>query len=372
MRISMLSTFYPFRGGIAQFGAKLHRNLEQNGHEVKSYTFTTQYPSILFPGKTQFVEQGDSADAIETDRVLSSVNPLSFVKTAKKIKSDNPDLFISQYWMTFFAASFGFVHKRLKKHTKSIAILHNVIPHEKKFYDAAANRYFLKHIDGFVVMSDVVENDLLSLKPNAKYIRIDHPIYDHFGGVIKRSDALDSLGLDQTKKYLLFFGFVRKYKGLDILLESLALLDEDIHVIVAGEVYGNFESYQQIINRYQLADRVHLFTEYISDAEVAKYFCASDVCILPYRSATQSGITAIAHHFEIPLIATNVGGLKSTIRNTGLIAEEVNPNSIVEQVDLFFNESKATVLKKNIQELKNENSWENFTRRILEFSMTLN
>lgn len=368
----MLSTFYPFRGGIAQFGAKLHRSLEQDGHDVRSYTFTTQYPSILFPGKTQFVEKHDSADAISTERVLSSINPLSFVRTANKIKKDDPDLFISQYWMTFFAASFGFVHRRLRKHTKSIAILHNVLPHEKRFFDSSANKYFLKHIDGFVVMSDVVENDLLSLKPNANYIRIDHPVYDHFGEGIGRNEALEKLNLDPSKKYLLFFGFIRKYKGLDVLLESLTHLEDDIHLIIAGEVYGSFDTYQKQINEYNISNRVHLFNEYISDEKVATYFCSSDICVLPYRSATQSGITAIAHHFELPIVATDVGGLKNTIGNTGLIANQINAKSISDQIHIFFNDSKKEELKSNIREFKNKNSWKNFAERIVEFGKTLN
>lgn len=371
MKIALLSTFYPYRGGIAQFSAKLYRALEE-GNDVKAYTFKRQYPSILFPGKTQFVEEGDNADKIEAIRILDSTNPLSFAKTAREINSYHPDVLISQYWMTFFGPAIGSVHKKVKG-AKRVSIIHNMIPHEKRFFDKPANKHFLKYNDGFIVLSKAVRDDLLSLKPDAKYLLIDHPVYDQFGAKIGRNKAIDQLGLDPEKKYLLFFGFIRDYKGLDLLLEALKELDPDYHVIIAGEVYGSFEKYQLIIERNNISDRVHVFSDYIPDDEVTVYFSASDVCVLPYKGATQSGITAVSHHFDVPIIATDVGGLKETIAHekTGLIVDSPDALLIANAVNSYFNDQMAEKFSENIRVEKAVRSWPNFARKVLEFVKTL-
>ena len=372
MRIALLSTFYPYRGGIAQFGAMLYRALETS-HDVKAYTFKRQYPEFLFPGSSQYVTDQDNADPIEAERVLDSVNPFTVSTTAKKMKSFKPDVMISQYWMPFFGPTFGGVQKRLRPDVKCISILHNVIPHEKKFYDRSANRYFLKQNDGFVVLSDAVLKDLLSIKPEAKYLRIDHPIYNQFGMKIAREEALKRLELDSSKKYLLFFGFVRDYKGLDLLLEAMSDLEDDVHLIVAGEVYGSFTKYQNIIDSNGLKERVHLFQQYISDDEVTEYFSASDVCMLPYKSATQSGITAISHHFDLPIIATDVGGLKENTKHgeTGLIVEKPHPHLIANAIKHYYHEDMKERFVTNIQSYKAKNTWEIFAEKIVDFVETL-
>ena len=372
MRIALFSAFYPYRGGIAQFSAMLYRALAEE-HDVSAFTFKRQYPGFLFPGSSQYVTEDDNADAIDADRVLDSVNPLSFRSAAKRINKTKPELYIGQYWMTFFGPAMSGMQKRISKEAKRINILHNVIPHEKRFFDKKANRMFLKQNDGFVVLSDVVLKDLLSLKPDAKYLRIDHPIYNHFGAKIERAEALKSLGLNADHKYLLFFGFIRDYKGLDLLLDALNGLPLEYHVIVAGEVYGSFDKYVSQIEAHNLKERVHLFTEYISDAEVTRYFSASDVCMLPYKSATQSGITAISHHFDLPIIATDVGGLKENTRDgeTGLIVSKPDPNLISTSVLKYFDENLKDEFSQNIALKKAENSWDNFAKRIVEFSESL-
>lgn len=372
MKIAMLSTFYPFRGGIAQFNGLVFRELEKE-HEVKAFNFKRQYPNFLFPGETQYVTAEDKADAIPTVDCLDSVNPLSYLSTAKKIKKFNPDILITRYWMTFFAPSLGAVTKRMPKHTKRISILDNVIPHEKRFFDAPANRFFLKHNDGFVVMSDTVLADLLSIRPEAKYLRINHPVYDQFGERMTREDALKELNLDSSRNYLLFFGFIRDYKGLDLLIEALTYLDESYHLIVAGEVYGSFEKYEKQINQFQLKERIHLFNHYISDDKVSAFFSASDVCVLPYKGATQSGITAISHHFELPIIATDVGGLKETTHHgkTGLIVEKPDSKLIAASISTYYEENYNVSFSQNIAEEKLENSWENFAKKLIEFAQTI-
>ncbi|MFN5633606.1 MAG: glycosyltransferase, partial [Flavobacteriia bacterium] len=336
MRIRFLSTFFPFRGGIAQFNALMYREMEKN-HDVKAFTFKRQYPNILFPGQTQYVTENDVADQIPSQAVLDTINPFTYIKTARALKRSNPELVITKYWMTFFAPSLGFVLGRLKNKAIRISVLDNVIPHERRFFDNAFNRYFLKRNDGFIVMSDKVLADLLHYKPDAKYVRMDHPVYDQFGARLEQLEALKSLGIEHNPdhKYVLFFGIIRKYKGLDLLIEAMSKLGEDYHLLIAGEVYGSFDEYQKIIDQHNLTNRIHLFNRYIPDDKVGFYFSASDVCVLPYRSATQSGIISISKHFEIPVIATDVGGLKESISHgkTGLMVDRAEPQLIAESIE---------------------------------------
>jgi len=374
MKIVFLSTFYPFRGGIAQFSAHLYREASKN-HDVEAVTFTRQYPKLLFPGKTQLVSKNDSADKIPAKRWLDSINPFTYISTARKIRNLNPDLIISRYWMTFFAPSFGWILGKQANITIRLAILDNVIPHERRFFDDAFNRFFLKRNDGFVVMSKQVQNDLLYYYPKAKHILIPHPIYNHFGEKITKIEALQKLGISDciNKKVLLFFGIIRDYKGLDILLNTLSLLDETYFLIVAGEVYGSFDKYQTIIKEKKLDKKVKLYNRYIDDSEVTNFFSAADVCVLPYRSATQSGITNISYHFEVPVISTNVGGLAETISHgrTGLIAEEVNEKSLLTQIKNFYEIYNLNEFTQNINRHNKENSWENFVSKMLDFANQL-
>lgn len=374
MKIVFLSTFYPFRGGIAQFSAHLYREAEKK-HDVEAVTFTRQYPKLLFPGKTQLVSADDTADKIPAKRWLDSINPFTYISTARKIKNLQPDLIISRYWMSFFAPSFGWILGKQDKKTIRLAILDNVIPHERRFFDDAFNRFFLSRNDGFIVMSEQVQKDLLFYLPKAKHLLIPHPIYNHFGSKISKSEALKKLSISECidKKVLLFFGIIRDYKGLDILLYTLQLLDDSYILIVAGEVYGSFEKYENIIKEKKLEKKVKLYNRYIDDAEVTNYFSAADVCVLPYRSATQSGITNISYHFEVPVISTNVGGLAETISHgrTGLIAEEVNEKALLKQIKNFYEVYNPKEFAQNIQHYNKENSWENFVSKMLDFSTQL-
>jgi len=371
MKIALLSAFYPYRGGIAQFSAMLYRALEDE-HDVKAFTFSRQYPNFLFPGTSQFVTSDDVADDIPAVRILDTMNPLSYGKTARKINEGSPDIFISQYWMTFFGPATGGVHKRVKG-AKQISILHNVIPHEKRFFDTWANKKFLKHCDGFVVLSDAVLKDLQQLVPNAKYLRVDHPVYNQFGTLKDRSDAIGQLGLSSEKKYILFFGFIRDYKGLDLLIEAMRSVPAEYELVIAGEAYGSFDKYTTQIEEGGVSGRVHIFNTYISDDEVTNYFSAADVCVLPYKGATQSGITAIAHHFNVPIIATDVGGLKENTKHerTGLIVNRPNATEISEAINRYFLENLKEDFSANIIQEKSENTWENFADKIVDFSKTL-
>jgi len=368
MRIAYLSTFYPFRGGIAQFNANLYKAFETN-HEIKAFTFSRQYPDLLFPGKTQYVSKDDIAEIIEADEILDTINPISYLKTAKAIQQFNPDILVMKYWMTFFAPSLGTVAKMMPKSCKVITILDNVIPHERRFFDHIFNRYFIAQNFAFVAMSQKVKNDLLFYNPNAKHIVKDHPLYDHFGKKLDKQQACAQLGIPNDKKIVLFFGIIRDYKGLDILIDAFKDLDEIYHLVIAGESYGSFEKYAQQIEQNQLKN-ISVFDRYIDDNEVPAFFSAADVNVLPYKSATQSGITSIAYHFDLPQIATNVGGLPEIIHHnkTGIITEEVSAVAIKNAIQHYFENNLAQQFKPEIEQFKKSLTWESFAQSIIELA----
>ncbi|NLA25159.1 MAG: glycosyltransferase, partial [Bacteroidales bacterium] len=310
---------------------------------------------------------------IDSERVLSTINPFSYFSAARKIAKFNPDMLIMKYWMPFFGPSLGTVAKKLSKNTKSIAILDNVLPHEKRFFDKAFNSYFLKRIDGFIAMSEQVKGDLLKLKPNAKVILLPHPIYNHFGENIDKQTALEKLGLQENKKTLLFFGFIRDYKGLDNLILAFNKLDKSYQLIIAGETYGSFDKYQNLINENSNKENIKVFNDYIPDNAVTEFFSAADVCVLPYRSATQSGITGISYNFGLPILATNKGGLKEFIEHgkTGHIVSDSSPELIKQGIEDFFSSYNFDDMSKNIAKVKAELSWEYFAKEIIKFSSTI-
>lgn len=367
MKITFLSTFYPFRGGIAQFNGLLYRALEKN-HELEAITFKRQYPGFLFPGKTQYVTEADLAYPIPAKPWLDTINPLSYWRTAVRIRNGNPDVILTKYWMTFFAPALGFVLAKQKKKTIRIAILDNVLPHERRFFDHAFNRYFLKRNDAFVVMTEKVKKDLNLYRPEAPCLLIPHPVYNQFGPKIDRNEALQRLNLSHLsdKKILLFFGIIRDYKGLDILLNAISKLPLDHHLVIAGEAYGDFNKYQKMMDNLGISSRCHVFERYIDDQEVSSFFCGADACVLPYKTATQSGIAGIAQHFTLPLIATPVGGLGETIHHdvNGLIADSPNVEAIVDSISYYFNGSKKPIFARAMEQFNMENSWESFANRL--------
>lgn len=377
MRIAILSCFYPFRGGISQFNTCLLSELGK-AHTVKAFNFTRQYPDFLFPGKSQVVNKDDNAVPVESEALLDTANPFSYISTARKIREWNPDLLIMRYWMSYFAPSLGMVARRMSKQCKVVSILDNVVPHEPHFFDKPFTKYFLGHQDGYVVLCDAVGQDLISLKPAAKFIEIPHPLYGQFGEQIPNSEAKQMLDIPETSKTLLFFGLIREYKGLDILLNAFEMLDSSYHLIIAGEPYGSFEKYQQLINCSHFKNSITLKTGYVKDADVNKYFSAADVCVLPYRSATQSGISSISYFYNLPMITTNVGGLKEMIadKGLGLVVNEITPDAIATAVKSYFNNtcdkslSKAQMIE-NIKAEKERLSWSNFCNKLIEFTNTL-
>ena len=371
MKIAILSCFYPYRGGISQFNACLYEELSKS-HIVKAFNFKRQYPEFLFPGKTQFVTADDEAVPVESVSLLDTANPFTYISTYKAIREWKPDVLIIRYWMSYFAPSLGYIARRMKKYCKVISILDNVVPHEPRFFDTPLTRYFLKGSTGCVTLCEAVSDDLLKIAPDSVFTVIQHPLYSHFGQKKERKQALENLGIADGRRNLLFFGLIREYKGLDILLKAFRMLPEDYQLIVAGEPYGSFEKYQKIIDSFPEAVRKRIFLDlrYIKDSQVSDYFSASDLAVLPYRSATQSGISSVSYHFEIPMIVTAVGGLKETIgdRGTGFVASECTPEAIYSEIKRYFSnvEYKESCIK-NIRLEKDRLSWKTFATKLTDF-----
>ena len=373
MKIAILSCFYPYRGGISQFNACLYGELSKE-HVVKAFNFKRQYPEFLFPGKTQFVTADDEAVPVESTSLLDTANPFSYGKTYRAIRDWKPDILIVRYWMSYFAPSLGYITRKMRKHCKVISILDNVIPHEPHFFDAPLTKYFLKGSTGCITLCEAVSKDLLNLKKDAHYTVLQHPLYSHFGDKLTRDAAEQKLGLKPGKKNILFFGLIRTYKGLDILLEAFGKLSDDYQIIIAGEPYGSFDKYQKIIDSLPNKHNIHTWLKYIKDSEVTDYFSAADLAVLPYRSATQSGISSVSYHFEVPMIVTDVGGLKETIgdRGTGIVASKGDPETIAAEIIRYFSspELKDEFIE-NIRLEKERLSWKRFAAGLLEFAEEL-
>ena len=367
MRIAFLSTFYPFRGGIAQFNANLYEAIRAAGHEAKAFTFTCQYPKILFPGKTQFVAPQDNAKPVESTRILNSINPFSWRRTAREILRWKPDLVVFGYWMSFFAPSQAAVARMLRRHgVKVETVVHNAIPHDPRFFDKPLARKFFRRNDGLVSMCNAVTADIRRLCPDAQVVQHPHPIYDHFGARLERQQAMRQLGLDPQRRTLLFFGLIRDYKGLDLLIDALPLLGPEYQLVIAGESYGSFDRYRAQIDASGCADRIHLQNRYIGDEEVPLFFSAADLCVLPYRSATQSGITAISLHFDLPLVATPVGGLPESVGETGVgvMAREASAEAIAEAVRRYFS-GEGAGCRAAIAAFKERATWQRFAEEVV-------
>jgi glycosyltransferase involved in cell wall biosynthesis len=291
------------------------------------------------------------------------------LSAASKIREFAPEILLSKFWMPYFAPSLGYVSGKVGKQATTISILDNVIPHELRPGDMSFIKYFLNRNHGFVVMSDSVKNDLLKLKPDAKYVFHPHPLYDHFGKKIEQTEARKKLGIPIDKKIILCFGFIRDYKGIDLAISAISKLGPEYHLVIAGEVYGTFDKYNKLIDDLGVGDKVSLFTRYISDEETPLFFSAADACLLPYKSATQSGIVAIAYHFDLPVIATNVGGLSEMIVpwGCGLMTENVSAESIADTIKTYFKMNRTEIIA-NIQNYKEKASWKNLADTIINFA----
>jgi glycosyltransferase involved in cell wall biosynthesis len=376
VKIIIVSTAFPLRGGIAHFNALLAKHLSTR-HEVETITFKRQYPSFLFPGKTQ--NESGGADGLEgiqpAPQLIDSINPLNWLSVASTIKKKKPDLLIFKYWLPFFGPCFGTIAKFVKRGTNTnvLFICDNIIPHERRPGDVAFTKYAFSAADYFIVQSKSVENDLNKHFPNSTYRFVPHPIYENFGTPIPREEARAALNIKE-ENVLLFFGYVRKYKGLDTLIESVKLMRDmgfalwDVCLLIVGEFYDDEARYRHKVHDLKLESSIRFVSDYVPNNEVAKYFSASDVVVLPYRSATQSGIVQIAYNFNKPVIATDVGGLSETVlhERTGYIVPPENPKALADAIMHYFDEQKQEEFSRNVQEEKKKYSWEHFIGKIEE------
>lgn len=375
MKIVYVGTAYPMRGGIAHFNAQLAQALAQR-HALTFLSFTRQYPGLFFPGKTQFVadEESSRAARIEARPVLDSICPPSWLRTAALAAAERPDLLLFKYWMPFFAPAFGTVLRRVKKRhpaARAIYVCDNVVPHERRPGDALLTRYGLGAADGFVVMSAAVRDELLAILPGARWRLVPHPIYSLFGGAVEKSFARRALGLEEGP-WLLFFGYVRRYKGLDLLLEALPRIRERVpaRLLVAGEFYEGEARYRQQVRALGLEAAVRFDADYIPESRVPLYFSATDLTVLPYHSATQSGIVQVAYQLDSPVVCTDVGGLAEVVREgeSGFIVPPEDPQALAQAVIRFYEEGWEERLRAGVRALKGAYGWEPLVAAIEELA----
>ncbi len=370
MKIVIVGTSYPYRGGIAAFTDRLATEFVKEGIDIEVVTFKLQYPSFLFPGKTQYSDAKAPA-GFYIERKINSISPLNWIKVGKEIRKKNPDIVIFTYWMSFFAPCFGKIARVIKRrcNARCIGLIHNMIPHEKSVLDKMFAPYFVKAMDGFVALSQSVLDDVASLDKQGKpKCMVPHPLYDHYGEIMKRNEALKHLDLDPNYRYCLFFGLVRAYKGLDLLIDAFAderLRKNDVKLIVAGEFYDDEKPYLEQIKKRSVDDLVIIQNQYISDDNVKYYFNIADIVVQPYKSATQSGVTQVAYHFEKPMLVTNVGGLGEIIPDgkVGYVVEP-KPSSIANALVDFCENDRYGALVEGVRDEKQKYQWSNMTAAI--------
>ena len=376
-KVVIIGPAHPLRGGLATFNQRLAKEFIQSGHTCSIYSFSLQYPSFLFPGKTQYSDE-PAPEGITIHTVINSVNPLNWLRVGNRLKKDKPDIIVVRYWLPFMGPALGTILRRVRKnmvrqahHTKIVCIADNVIPHEKRPGDKAFTSYFIKNCDAFITMSEKVLNDLRLFDVEKPAQLVQHPLYDNFGPIISKTEARKHLDLPTDEKIILFFGFIRKYKGLDLLLEAMAdqqIKDAGIKLLIAGEFYEDEKQYQDQINRLGIKDQLILKTDFIPDSEVQYYLCAADAIIQPYRNATQSGVTPLAYHFEKPMVVTNVGGLPALVpdQKAGLVIEP-NPAAIAKGIVKFYQLGEDYFIP-HLRSEKQKYSWQNIVKAVVDLS----
>jgi len=366
-KVIIIGPAHPYRGGIANFNNSLADAFFKNGDDIEILSFKLQYPSFLFPGKTQF-ESSDPPKNIKIKSIINSINPFNWFNVAREINRKNPDFVIIRYWLPFMGPCLGSIARLLNKKIKILAITDNIIPHEKRFGDFFLTKYFVSSCDAFVTLSASVLEDLTQFTKSKNKKFTPHPIYDTFGEKIDKSVAKKNLELNINDKYLLFFGFVRKYKGLDLMLHAMSdqrIKDLGVKLIVAGEFYDNIDFYLDLINELDIDSNVILKSDFIDERDVKNYFCASDMITQTYRTATQSGVTQIAYHFERPMLVTDVGGLAEIVphKKVGYVTTQ-EPKIIADAIVDFYTNNRELDFEKNTKTEKLKFSWQNLIHTI--------
>lgn len=376
-RIIIIGPAHPLRGGLATFNQRLATEFIRSSYDCSIYSFSLQYPSFLFPGKTQYSNE-PAPKGIKIFSVINSVNPLNWIRIGNRLRKEKPDIIVVRYWLPFMGPALGTILRRVRKnlvrqahHTKIICIADNIIPHEKRFGDKSFTKYFLKCCDAFITMSEKVTADLRTFQKEKPARLVQHPLYDSFGEIISKEEAREKLKINNEELIILFFGFIRKYKGLDLLLQAMAderIKKSGIKLLIAGEFYEDRKPYFDLIEKLRIKDQLILRTDFIPESEVKYYFCAADAVVQPYRNATQSGVTPLAYHFEKPMIITNVGGLPALVPDgkAGIVAE-ADSQSIANAILKFYSMDPNSFIP-YLQEEKKKLSWSNLVNTILELS----
>jgi D-inositol-3-phosphate glycosyltransferase len=374
-RVIIVGPAHPLRGGgMSTFNERLAKAFQEAGDEVEIVSFSLQYPSFLFPGKSQYTSE-PAPQGIRIRSLINSVNPLSWVKAGRYIRRQKPDLVIIRYWLPFMGPALGTIARivRGNGYSRVLAITDNVVPHEKRPGDIPFTRYFLGACHGFITMSSAVQQDLQRFEPAKPSLYLPHPLYDNFGDKESKAEACAALGLDPRYSYLLFFGFIRAYKGLDLLLQAMATPEvaaiPNLRLLIAGEFYEDAKPYRELIERHGLQDRLVLRTDFIPNAEVRHYFCAADLVVQPYKHATQSGVTQVAFHFDKPMVVTNVGGLAELVPHgeVGFVVEP-EPKAIARAIASFYAGLDADAFAARIARYKQRFSWGRFVEAIYTLS----
>lgn len=374
-KVILVSPAFPLRGGIATSTERLAQELVEQGYDAQILSFSLQYPKMLFPGKTQYVKEGTLKPNLTIHTRLNSINPFNWWSVGKWLKKENPDIIVIRYWLPFMAPALGTIARIAKRntHTKVIALADNILPHEARMGDRQLTNYFVKTVDAFLVMSKTVETEVAAFAKGKPIRYVPHPIYDNYGQLVSRSAALHELGLDANYRYILFFGFIRPYKGLDLLIKALSdprLREMPIKLLVAGEFYSDEEAYWKLIQMLKLEDRIQLHNEYIPHEEVKLFFGAADLVVQPYKTASQSGISQLAYHFEKPMVVTNVGGLPEIIQHDveGYVVD-VDEVKISDAIHDFFSQNRLDKMVAAVRNKKSEFAWDKMVDAIEELQV---
>ncbi len=374
-KVFIIGPAYPLRGGLATFDELFCNAFNEQGHQCEIISYSLQYPGFLFPGSTQFDTSGITPKNIRIHTLINSVNPLSWIKTARFIKQQKPDFIVFRFWIPFMGPALGSIARMVRKSgIKVLAITDNVIPHEKRIGDVSFSKYFINSCDGFITMSKAVMSDLEKFTNTSHKKYLLHPLYTSFGEKLNQLDARKALGLTEDKKIVLFFGLIRKYKGLDMLLDAFHELksDKDINLVIAGEFYEDKQPYLDLIEKYQIEDQVILHSKFIANEDVKLYFSAADMVALPYRSATQSGVTQVSFHFEVPTLVTNVGGLAEIIPDkvAGYVVDS-SGKAIAEAIQDYFTNNRKASFSEGMKREKQKYDWKLFVNEVIDLFKNL-
>lgn len=368
MRIVICGPAHPYRGGIAAYNERLAQQFLSEGDAAAIYTFRLQYPSFLFPGKSQY-DDGYAPEGVTITRAINSVNPFNWFTIGLRLRRTRPDLVIMRYWLPFLAPALGFIARIVKsnRYTRILTIFDNVIPHERRTGDRLLTKFFVSSIDGALVMAETVEKDLREFSTVLPCVISPHPLFDTYNEPVSRAEAIVRLRLCPADRFILFFGFIRAYKGLDLLIKAMAdpaVRSLEIKLLVAGEFYEDEKPYFDLIHTLDVSESIILHSHFISNEEVKYYFSAASLVVQPYISATQSGVTQVAYQFNKPMVVTNVGGLAEIVPDgkCGYVVTP-DPEAIAGAITDFFSGNEKR-FEEGLEQQKKLYTWERLTEAL--------